>query len=61
MESVYKKTGFILGFLILVLFIQVLLGEKESMYFVGLTLLSVAVLNADEISGYIENLIKGGN
>ena len=61
MESVYKKTGFILGFLILVLFVQVLLGEKESMYFVGLTLLSVAVLNADEISGYIENLIKGGN
>lgn len=61
MENVYKKTGFILGFLILVLFVEVLLGEKESMYFVGLTLLSVAVLNADEISGYIENLIKGGN
>lgn len=60
MENVYKKCGYILGFLILVLFVQQACGEKTSMYFVGLTLLSVAVLNADEISGYISGLIKEG-
>lgn len=60
MENVYKKCGYILGFLILVLFVQQTCGDKVSMYFVGLTLISVAVLNADEISSYITGLIKEG-
>lgn len=59
MDKIYEKLGFTIGFLILVLLVQQMISEKASSYFVGATLLSVLVLNTDELVGYIEK-IKGG-
>lgn len=56
-ETIYKKLGFIIGFMILTLIISMAFGEKAQRYFLLTTLFSVIILNADSFNEMFSNMI----
>lgn len=56
-ETIYKKLGFIIGFMVLTLIISMVFGEKAQRYFLLSTLFSVIILNADSFNEMFSNLI----
>lgn len=56
-ETVYKKLGFIIGFMILTLIISMAFGEKAQRYFLLTTLFSVIILNADSFNEMFSSLV----
>lgn len=56
-ETIYKKLGFIIGFMILTLIISMAFGEKAQRYFLLTTLFSVIILNVESFNEMFSNLI----
>ena len=56
-ETIYKKLGFIIGFMILTLIISMAFGEKAQRYFLLTTLFSVIILNVENFNEMFSNLI----
>lgn len=58
MEEFYKDYTFILGFMILVLLVQMAFGEKAERGFLLATLFSMCILNVSKVNEYLDNLIQ---
>lgn len=56
-ETIYKKLGFIIGFMILTLIISMAFGEKAQRYFLLTTLFSVIILNVESFNEMFSNMI----
>ena len=56
-ETIYKKLGFIIGFMILTLIISMAFGEKAQRYFLLTTLFSVIILNVESFNKMFSNMI----
>ena len=56
-ETIYKKLGFIIGFMILTLIISMAFGEKAQRYFLLTTLFSVIILNVESFNEMFSDLI----
>ena len=60
-ETIYKKLGFIIGFMVLTLIISMAFGEKAQRYFLLTTLFSVIILNNDSFDNMFSNLVNVNN
>lgn len=56
-ETIYKKLGFIIGFMVLTLIISMAFGEKAQRYFLLTTLFSVIILNVESFNEMFSNMI----
>ena len=56
-ETIYKKLGFIIGFMVLTLIISMAFGEKAQRYFILTTLFSVIILNVESFNEMFSNMI----
>ena len=56
-ETIYKKLGFIIGFMILTLIISMAFGEKAQRYFLLTTLFSVIILNVESFNEMFSKMI----
>lgn len=55
MEELYKESGFIIGFLVLVFLIQTAFGNKASEKFLLLVLFTMVILNADKVTSFLSS------
>ena len=58
MEGFYNSFSFMLGFMILVLVFNMMLGAKFTEWFLLLVLLSMVIINSDKISGVFAGISK---
>ena len=56
MEQFYKDFGFIIGFLVCVLVIQIAFGDKTTRGFIVLVLFSMVILNYEKMSSFIGSI-----
>lgn len=56
-ETIYKKLGFIIGFMVLTLIISMAFGEKAQRYFLLTTLFSVIIMNVESFNEMFSDLI----
>ena len=56
-ETIYKKLGFIIGFMVLTLIISMAFGEKAQRYFLLTTLFSVIILNVESFNEMFSKMI----
>lgn len=56
MEQFYKDFGFIIGFLVCVLVIQMSFGDKVARGFIVLVLLSMLILNYEKMGNFISGI-----
>lgn len=61
MQNFYNSFSFILGFMILTLVLNMLLGAKFTEWFLLLILLSMVVMNSHKISGVFAGISKEVN
>lgn len=59
MKNFYNSFSFILSFMILVLFFNLLFGSKFVEWFLLLVLLSMLVMNSDKVGFIFKGLQKG--
>ena len=58
MQEFYKDFTFILGYMILVLMVQMAFGEKAQRGFLLTTLFSMAVLNYSKVNDFLDTKFK---
>lgn len=58
MQEFYKDYTFILGYMILVLLVQLAFGEKAQRGFLLTTLFSMAVLNYNKVNKFLDEKFK---
>lgn len=58
MIGFYNSFSFLLGFMILVLVFNMMLGAKFTEWFLLLVLLSMVIINSDKISGVFAGISK---
>ena len=58
MEGFYNSFSFMLGFMILVLVFNMMLGAKFTEWFLLLVLLSMVIINSNKISGVFAGISK---
>ena len=61
MEGFYNSFSFMLGFMILVLVFNMMLGAKFTEWFLLLVLLSMVIINSNKISGVFAGISKEVN
>lgn len=54
MKQFYKDFGFIIGFLIMSLIIEMAFGEKVQFYFLILVLFSMVILNSTNFVSFVD-------
>ena len=58
MRDLYNNAKFIIGFLVIVLVIQTVFGDKVAEKMTLFTLFSMLILNADNFADYLKNFSK---
>jgi hypothetical protein len=58
LKNLYQDTGFIIAFMVMIIVIEITLGNKITNKFLYLVLFSMIVLNSDKFTSFMKEAFK---